>query len=90
MPYCGLAKQRNERHIELHVCGRITRRRHGGRKTKKWAPYLITLNRIDLCKNFTGTILDWQYKEIAAILNHIKGFTEVLDRDSFQLRTRKR
>ena len=27
----GLAKQRNERHIELNVCGRITRRRHGGR-----------------------------------------------------------
>ena len=59
-------------------------------KTKKWAPYLITFNRIDLCNDLTVAILDWQYKEIAAILNHVKGFTQVLDLDSFQLRTRKR
>ena len=31
VPHCRLAKQRNERHIEQNVCGRITRRRHGGR-----------------------------------------------------------
>ena len=27
---------------------------------------------------------------IQRILNHVKGFTQVLDRNSFQLRTRKR
>ena len=55
-----------------------------------WKNKEITFNRIDLCEDLTVAILDWQYKEIAAILNHVKGFTQVLDLDSFQLRTRKR
>ena len=59
-------------------------------KTKKWAPYLITSNRINLCKDLTVAILDWQCKEIATILNHVKGFTRGVDRNSFQLRTWKR
>ena len=82
--------------IKTKLCVDATRTILWIGKTKKWAPYLSTLNRIDLSKDLTVAILDWQYKEIAAILNHAKGFTQFISvspvqgKEKFIANSRKR
>ena len=60
------------------------------RQKKETSAIMNHLYVVELRVDVTVAEVDWRYKEIAAILNHVKGFTQVLDRNSFQLGTRKR